>query len=163
MELPTCDNPVTLVEGEALDLLRALPSASIDSVVTDPPYPCIDREYGRWTEAEWFALMDPVVEECRRVLKPTGSAVFVLQPNSERVGRMRTWLWEFMAKWGREWGMVQDAWIDANPVMAGVVVGLLRRASRGVLAPEHREPIPDSIGPRGSSYDGAHASKRGAK
>jgi DNA-binding transcriptional regulator YiaG len=56
-----------------------------------------------------------------------------------------------------------SAWIDANPVMAGVVVGLLRRASRGVLAPEHREPIPDSIGPRGSSYDGAHASKRGAK
>jgi DNA modification methylase len=110
MELPTCDNPVTLVEGEALDLLRALPSASIDSVVTDPPYPCIDREYGRWTEAEWFALMDPVVEECRRVLKPTGSAVFVLQPNSERVGRMRTWLWKFMAKWGDEWGQVQDVW-----------------------------------------------------
>ena len=110
VELPTDAEPVSLVEGEALDLLRALPSASIDSVVTDPPYPMIDREYGRWTEAEWFALMDPVVEECRRVLKSTGSAVFVLQPNSERVGRMRTWLWEFMAKWGREWGMVQDAW-----------------------------------------------------
>jgi len=129
MELPTCDNPVSVVEGEALDLLRSLPSASIDSVVTDPPYPCIDREYGRWTEAEWFALMDPVVEECRRVLKPTGSAVFVLQPNSERVGRMRTWLWEFMAKWGREWGMVQDAWWwnnEALPLCGANEKGLMR-------------------------------------
>ena len=110
MELPTDAEPVSLVEGEAIDLLRALPSASIDSVVTDPPYPMIDREYGRWTEAEWFALMDPVVEECRRVLKPSGSAVFVLQPNQEKIGRTRSWLWHFMAKWTDDWNMPQDAW-----------------------------------------------------
>jgi hypothetical protein len=54
--------------------------------------------------------MRGVVDECRRILKPTGSAVFILQPNSERVGRMRPWLWEFMAWTCREWGMVQDAW-----------------------------------------------------
>jgi len=83
---------------------------SVDAVVTDPPYPCIKRSYGYWTEEQWFALINPVVEQCRRVLKPTGSAVFILQPNSERVGRMRTWLWEFMLKWGKEWGIVQDAW-----------------------------------------------------
>lgn len=110
IDLPTEPDPVRIVEGDALACLRALSDASVDSVVTDPPYPCIKREYGYWTEAEWFALMNPVVEECRRVLKPTGSAVFVLQPNSERVGRMRTWLWEFMADWGKRWGIVQDAW-----------------------------------------------------
>jgi DNA modification methylase len=101
---------VTLLPGDCLDVLPTLPAGSVDAVVCDPPYPCIKRAYGYWTEAEWFALMNPVVEECRRILKPTGSAVFILQPNSERVGRMRTWLWEFMAKWGREWGMVQDAY-----------------------------------------------------
>ncbi len=110
IDLPTDDEPVKVIQGDCLDTLRRIPSASVDAVVTDPPYPCIKRDYGYWTEAEWFALMNPVVEECRRVLKPTGSAVFILQPNSEKVGRMRTWLWEFMAKWGREWGMVQDAW-----------------------------------------------------
>lgn len=104
------DDSVRIIEGDAIASLRALPSASVDAVVTDPPYPCIRREYGYWTEAEWFALMNPVVEECRRILKPTGSAMFVLQPNSERVGRMRTWLWRFMADWGERWGIVQDVW-----------------------------------------------------
>jgi len=108
--LPTESDPVRVVEGDCLRVLADLPDGCIDAVVTDPPYPGIDRPYGRWTEAEWFALINPVVEQCRRVLRPTGSAVFVLQPNAEKVGRMRTWLWEFMLKWGREWGIVQDAW-----------------------------------------------------
>ena len=49
----------------------------------------------RMTEAAWHEMMRGVVAECRRVLKPSGSAVFVLQPNSERVGRDRYGL-EFM-------------------------------------------------------------------
>lgn len=108
--LPTEREPAVVVEGDALDVLRRLPSAAFDAVITDPPYPCIKREYGTWTEAEWFALMNPVVEECRRVLKPQGSAVFIIQPNSERVGRMRTWWLRFMLDWAERWGMVQDAW-----------------------------------------------------
>lgn len=99
-----------LYRGDCLDVLREMPEGSIDAVVTDPPYPEIDRPYGRLTEAEWFAMMRVIVPECMRVLKPSGSAVFVLQPNSERVGRMRTWLWEFMVWVGKEWGIVQDVW-----------------------------------------------------
>lgn len=92
------------------DALASLPDASIDAVVTDPPYAEIDRPYGRLTEQQWHSLMRHVVIECRRILKPSGSAVFILQPNSERVGRMRPWLWEFMAWTAREWNQVQDAW-----------------------------------------------------
>lgn len=99
-----------VVHGEALATLQAMPDACVDAVVTDPPYPEIDRDYGRMTEADWFALMQPLVREVRRVLKPRGSAVFVLQPNSEHVGRMRGWLWRFMAWCCDEWNMVQDAW-----------------------------------------------------
>ena len=99
---------VEVIHGDCLDVLPTLEAGSVDAVVTDPPYPCVKRSYGTWTEAEWFALMDPVVEQCRRVLKPTGSAVFVLQPNSERVGRMRTWFLEFVLKWAKAWGWVQD-------------------------------------------------------
>jgi DNA modification methylase len=99
-----------LICGDCLDVLPGLPENSVDCVVTDPPYPGIKRAYGYWTEEQWHAMMDRLVPECRRILTPTGSAVYVLQPNSERVGRMRPWLWEFMAKWTREWGMVQDAW-----------------------------------------------------
>jgi DNA modification methylase len=100
----------TLHEGDAVAWLRSLPSESADAVVTDPPYPEIDRPYGRMTEKEWTEMMHSVVHEIRRVLKPTGSAVFILQPNSEHVGKMRPWLWEFMAWSCREWNMIQDAW-----------------------------------------------------
>jgi DNA modification methylase len=101
----------TLHHGDALEVLRTLPDASVDCVITDPPYPEIDRPYGRLTEAEWWALIvEGVIPQVRRILKPTGSAVFILQPNSRKVGSMRSWLWEFMAWACREWNMVQDAW-----------------------------------------------------
>ena len=111
---------VRLIHGDCTAILPTLAGGSVDCVITDPPYPCIKRSYGTWTEAEWWELMRAVVPECMRILKPAGSAVFILQPNSERVGRMRTWLWEFMAKWGREWGVVQDAyWWNTSTLPLG--------------------------------------------
>lgn len=102
---------VTLHLGDCVDWLRTLPDGSVDAVITDPPYPEIDRPYGRLTEAEWWALIvEGVVPEVRRILKPTGSAVFILQPNSRKVGSMRGWLFRFQAWACDHWNMVQDAW-----------------------------------------------------
>lgn len=101
---------VTLYCGDCREVMAALPSESVDSIVCDPPYPEISRPYGRLTEPQWHELMRDVVAQSRRVLSDTGSAVYILQPNSERVGRMRPWLWEFMAWTAREWNQVQDAW-----------------------------------------------------
>ena len=122
---------VRLILGDCTTELKALPDASVDCVITDPPYPCIKRSYGTWTEAEWFSMMRVVVPECMRILKPTGSAVFILQPNSERVGRMRTWLWEFMLWVGKEWGIVQDAywWNTSALPEAHAIQGRLMRPS----------------------------------
>lgn len=100
----------TMHHGDCLEWMRTLPDKSVDAIVSDPPYPEISRDYGRLSEPEWHVLMRGVVEQSRRVLKPSGSAVFILQPNSERVGRMRPWLWEFLAWTAREWNQVQDAW-----------------------------------------------------
>lgn len=96
--------------GDCLDVLKTLPDASVDSVVTDPPYAEIDRPYGKLSEPDWHALMAGVVREVRRVLKSTGSAVFILQPNSERIGRMCPWLFEFVATTARDWNLIQDAY-----------------------------------------------------
>ena len=129
VKLPTEAEPVVVLEGDALEWLPRIPDASVDCVVTDPPYPFIKREYGVWDESSWFALMDPVVEHCRRVLKPTGSAVFVVQPNSERVGKMRTWWLRFMLQWAERWGMVQDAWwwnTSSMPLGGACRDGLMR-------------------------------------
>jgi DNA modification methylase len=97
-----------LIHGDSLVELLKIPDQSVDAVCTDPPYPEINRDYGRLTEPQWHELMAGIIKQIRRVLKPTGSALFILQPNSDKIGRMRTWLWEFLAKYSKEWGMVQD-------------------------------------------------------
>jgi DNA modification methylase len=101
---------VQLLHGDCRALFPQMADGSIDAVISDPPYPEIDRAYGRLTEGEWMALMQEVVVECRRVLTPTGSAVFILQPNSEHVGSMRLWLWRFLVWAGETWNVVQDAY-----------------------------------------------------
>jgi hypothetical protein len=105
--------------GDARKVLPTLPAGTFDACICDPPYPMIKRPYEMLTEAEWFDLMRAVVPEVRRVLKPRGSAVFVLQPNSHKVGSVRGWLWEFMAWVCREWNMVQDAWWWNTSTMPG--------------------------------------------
>lgn len=99
-----------LILGDARDRLQDIPTASVDLVLTDPPYPEIDRDYGRLTVRQWKYLMVDVVREARRVLKPSGSAVFIIQPNSEFVGRMRPWAFEFLAWIARDWNLIQDVW-----------------------------------------------------
>jgi DNA modification methylase len=101
---------VTIWQGDCREWLPRISSGTVDAVITDPPYPEIDRDYGRITEVDWHEMMRVVVAESRRILKPSGSAVFILQPNSERVGRMRPWLFEFQARMCRDWNMVQDVW-----------------------------------------------------
>lgn len=99
-----------LIHGDCLQEMKKLRANSVHLFLTDPPYPEIDREYGKLTENEWHDMMHAVVTEGRRVLKPTGSMVVILQPNFEKIGSMRVWLWEFMAWVGREWNVVQDAY-----------------------------------------------------
>lgn len=104
------DETARVYLGDALAVLATLPDASVDSVVSDPPYAEVDRPYGRLTVPAWESLMHATVRECRRVLKPRGSAVFIIQPNSERIGKLRPWAFDFVSWCCREWNVVQDAW-----------------------------------------------------
>jgi hypothetical protein len=127
---------VKLLHGDCLRLMADIPAGSVDVILADPPYPEISRPYGRMTEAEWHLMMRGVVEHSRRILKPSGSAVFILQPNSERVGRMRLWLWEFMVWAGREWGLIQDVYwwnISHMPEALAIQGRLMRPAVRGCV------------------------------
>ena len=92
------DDLVTLYHGDCLDVLADLPDASVDAVVTDPPYGLantspaqVAETVTRWTNGErdylpggrgfmgkaWDAFVPPVAvwDECLRVLKPGGHAV----------------------------------------------------------------------------------------
>ena len=121
-----------LIHGDCRDELRKIPSKSIDAIITDPIYPEVNREYGRISEQEWHRLMKDVVTECRRVLRPKGSIVIVLQANYAKVGQMRLWPWRFLLSAAEQWNLIQDVYwwaCDALPT-AGTNrnQGLLRQS-----------------------------------
>lgn len=119
-----------IVHGDAVETLARIETGTVDAVITDPPYPEIERDYGTLSTEEWFTLMAGVVREVRRVLKPSGSAMFVLQPNSFCNGSMRPWLWEWLALLATRWNVIQDVywWNYGAMPLAGTrrSVGLLR-------------------------------------
>jgi hypothetical protein len=122
----------TLVPGDCRQGLKTIATASVDCVVTDPPYPEVRREYAKLSEHDWHDLMRSVVWECRRVLKPAGSMIVILQPTFLKAGRMRLWPWEFVLWAAKQWNLVQDAyWMRPDPPPGGVAAsrtGLLRAA-----------------------------------
>jgi adenine-specific DNA-methyltransferase len=60
-------------EGECVELLREIPSATVQLVVTSPPYN-IGKEYERQLHLDQYvAQQRAVIEECVRVLRPSGS------------------------------------------------------------------------------------------
>jgi site-specific DNA-methyltransferase (cytosine-N4-specific) len=121
-----------LFNGDCLEILPKIADKSVNAVISDPPYPEIDRDYGKMSVDEWHEMMHKVVLESKRILKDDGSAVFILQPNSEKVGQMRPWLWEFIAWAINEWNMIQDVYWFNNAAMPNVhsqrKYGLMRPA-----------------------------------
>lgn len=66
-------NRVTLYNGDCLDLLRMMPDASVNLVVTSPPY-CIGKEYEHTNEVEDFRQFHArLLPEIVRVTKEGGS------------------------------------------------------------------------------------------
>jgi DNA modification methylase len=109
----------TLICGDCRAEMKKLATSSIDAIICDPIYPEVNREYGKISEKDWHALMKEVVIQARRILKPRGSAVFILGPNQEKVGKMRLWLWEFVLWAAKEWNLVQDCYwwaVDQLPL-----------------------------------------------
>lgn len=75
--------------------------------------------------------MEQVVNELRRILKPTGSALFVIGPNYSKAGKMNTWHLEFVLHCSKVWNVVQDAyWVKPSsfPGGASTQLDLMRSA-----------------------------------
>lgn len=69
-EVPTVPNGI--LQGDCLELMPELPAASVDLVLTDPPYVCHYRDRAGRTVAnddrtDWMA---PAFQEIARLLKP---------------------------------------------------------------------------------------------
>jgi DNA modification methylase len=120
-----------IVHGDCLKVLPTLKAGSFDVAIFSPPYPGIEREYGVWKPAEWLDWMHGVMAELRRFVRRRGSAVVIIQPNNERIGRRHTWPWEFALDMAKLWGIVQDAyWVKpvAFPTAEATQHRLMRTA-----------------------------------
>ncbi len=106
INLPT---DFSLHQVDALELLRATPSASIDLVITDPPYESLEKHrkvgtttrlaHSKSSSNDWFKIFpndrfDELFAEVYRVLKPNGhfylfndqETMFVAKPKGEAAG-----------------------------------------------------------------------------
>lgn len=85
---------VNLMQGDCLELMRDLPDASVDLVLTDPPYGTAggmgkgEERYSRIANAEWDKALEPAVflQECNRVLRMNGALLlFSQEPYTSRL------------------------------------------------------------------------------
>lgn len=88
LKIQTIDDAVnTFIVGDCKEVMERMPTASVDLVLTSPPY-ADKRDYGTKNASiapdeyvDWFM---PKAQEIYRVLKPTGS--FVLNISDKVVG-----------------------------------------------------------------------------
>jgi DNA modification methylase len=103
MVLATEDSRVYL--GDCLDVLKTLEEASVDLIVTSPPYADQRKNtYGGIHADEYVEWFLPRAKELQRVLKPTGSFILNIK---ERVwnGERHTYVLELIL------GMKKQGWL----------------------------------------------------
>jgi site-specific DNA-methyltransferase (cytosine-N4-specific) len=62
--------------ADSLELLKLLPSNSVDLIITSPPYALVhEKAYGNESEERYVAWFLPFAEQFHRVLRKTGSLV----------------------------------------------------------------------------------------
>jgi DNA modification methylase len=71
--------------GDALQLMRKLPSESVNLVFTSPPYALhYEKEYGNVSKDEYVAWFLPFAEQIKRILTPDGSFVLNIGGSYEK-------------------------------------------------------------------------------
>lgn len=78
-----------IVHGDAVEALKSIETSSIDLIFADPPYNIgkdFDGIHDRVDEAEYFDWCWKWLEECERVLKPTGT--FYLMNSTQNMPRL---------------------------------------------------------------------------
>jgi site-specific DNA-methyltransferase (adenine-specific) len=90
-----CDGRVGLHLGDCLELMKRLPDACVDTIITDPPYGT--------TACKWDSIipLEPMWVQLKRIIKPNGAIVlFGSEPFSSalRMSNIKNykydWIWE---------------------------------------------------------------------
>ena len=74
---------VNIRKADALELLQSLDDKSVDLILTDPPYYKflnVDWDKQWKTKEDYLIWLEPIVKECKRVLKDNGSFYMFCSP-----------------------------------------------------------------------------------
>jgi len=86
---------LNLIHGDCLEVMKTLPDASIDAIITDPPYGT--------TACKWDSVIpfEPMWKELNRIIKDNGAIIFTAsQPFTSNLVMSNTkmfkheWIWE---------------------------------------------------------------------
>ena len=96
LTLPTAGHPLAVLDGDATELLRALPSESVNLVVTSPPYADQRRAtYGGVHPDDYVDWFMPFAEGIQRVLRPDGTFILNVKEKAVR-GERHTYVLELI-------------------------------------------------------------------
>ena len=86
---------LNLIHGDCLEMMKTIPDASIDAIITDPPYGT--------TACKWDSVIpfEPMWEQLNRIIKDNGAIIFTAsQPFTSNLVMSNTkmfkheWIWE---------------------------------------------------------------------
>ena len=98
-----------IVPGDCLDVLADMPTASVDLIVTSPPYAdARQRTYGGVKPADYVDWFAPRAAQMLRVLKPTGSLVLNIKEKALD-GERHTYVLDLILHLKREIGF---RWVE---------------------------------------------------
>ncbi|RTL04090.1 MAG: site-specific DNA-methyltransferase [Acidimicrobiia bacterium] len=102
-----------MIHGDALEVLRGMATASVDAVVTDPPYGINTKSDGSGKLNPWADLTNAAfwyrewIGECRRVVRPAGCLWSCLNWRSlvtfQKASCDLGWPIESLLVWDKKW------------------------------------------------------------
>ena len=151
-----------LWHADVFELLGRLPDASVDLVVTDPPYAIAKAEWDEFESLEAYVeWCDRWLAEVARVLAPHGSAYVcgfseiladVKARSARRFASCRWLVWYYRnkANLGRDWGRSHESILHLRGAAAKVDVDAVRIPYNG-----HTTKYPARVQAVSSQYGGA--------
>lgn len=120
--------PFQLHHGDCAEVMRILPTESVDAIVTSPPYAEQRKStYGGIPEKDYPAWTVAWMTEAWRVLKPNGSVIINIRPNL-KAGQISDYMLHTrLALRGAGWAELEELiWHKPN----GMPIGSLARPRR---------------------------------
>ena len=109
-------------QGDCLEVMRKMPTGSIDLIVTSPPYADARKDtYGGVSCDEYVEWFWPRAVEMNRILKPTGSLVINIKEKCKdgvRDPYVLNLILAMSQNWGFHW-IEEYIWHKSNPMPGG--------------------------------------------